>query len=193
WRRSRLSRSTQAHSLPSSFPSSSSHPAPGGAVPWSLGEVCTPGGWRPPRRAGVGTAAAGGRRRGPLPHAPSLPPPAPCPSSSPSSPSSSWSPAAAARGTAGGTGAAQPLSRAAGRIRAQCSRPRGDGGGCEDLQSWKNGRGAGPASPPPLSPPSPSPPPFLIVAHPTTPPHPPSHLPVYCQLCQTISFTSGNT
>lgn len=71
-------------------------------------------------------------------------------------------------------------------------RPRGDCGGCEDWQSRKNGRGAGPASPPPLSPSSPSPP-SLIVAHPTNPPHPPSHLPVHCQLCQTISFASGNT
>lgn len=89
-------------------------PRPRGAVPWSLGEVCTPGEWRPRRRAGVGAAAVGGGRRGPLPRAPLLPPPAPRPSSSPSSPSSSWYPAAAARRAASGTGAAQPLSPAAG-------------------------------------------------------------------------------
>lgn len=82
------------------------------------GEVCTPGGWRPGRRAKVGAAAVGGGRHGPLPRAPLLPSLAPRPSSSPSSPSSpssSSSPATAARGAAGGTRAAQPLSRAAGR------------------------------------------------------------------------------
>lgn len=101
-------------------------PRPRGAVPWSLGKVCTPGGWRPGRRAGIGTAAAGGRGCGPLPHSSSLPAPDPRPSSSPSSPSSSRSLAAAVRGAACGTGAAQPLSLAAERARAQ--RRVSDGG-----------------------------------------------------------------
>ncbi|XP_051060419.1 proline-rich proteoglycan 2-like [Phodopus roborovskii] len=192
WRRSRLRRSTQAHSPPSSFPSSSSHPAPGGRYP------PPEGGGRPGRRAGVGAAAVGGGRRGPLPRAPLLPPPAPRPSSSPSSPSSSSrSPAAAARGSSRRHRGRSAFVSGRRARRAQRRRPRGDGGGCEDRQSWKNGRGAGPASPPPLSPPSPSPP-TITDRRPShypasSPPPPPSHLPVHCQLCQPISFASGNT
>ncbi|KAK7828490.1 hypothetical protein U0070_008999, partial [Myodes glareolus] len=109
----------------------------GGRYPGPWGEVCTPGGWRPGRRAGVGVAAVGGGRHGPLPRAPLLPPLAPRPSSSPSSPSSSWSPATAARGAAGGTGAAQPLSRAAGRAGPNAT---GHAGTAETARTGSHGK-----------------------------------------------------